>query len=292
MPAYDRLAAAGRERGCVSILTGGGGDEWLIVSPYYAADLIRRRDFKGLYRLWSAMSQSLKYSRLTMLKSAVWTTGLRPLVGAAVRRALRDRAPGLYAARLRRADRLPPWLAPDPELRREIWRRSSDYFGNLYFGDGNYYDYDVATTLDHSLSSMEYEDTFEECRTLGMSIRHPFLDADLTELLYRMKPELLNRGGRSKGLVRETLSRRFPTLGFGKQRKISALDFYTSSVLGDAPAVWKGIGGIRALEQLGIVDPELLGECGEQLTASTKARVASRYWGLLSLECWARDVDL
>src|SRR6185369_14909205 len=41
-PAYHFLALAAKRQGYTTILTGGGGDEWLTVSPYYSADLLRR----------------------------------------------------------------------------------------------------------------------------------------------------------------------------------------------------------------------------------------------------------
>ena len=46
-PAYATLAARGRARGCRVILTGNGGDEWLAVSPFLAADLIKSLDVVG-----------------------------------------------------------------------------------------------------------------------------------------------------------------------------------------------------------------------------------------------------
>ena len=57
-PAYHRLGLEGKQRGCKVILTGGGGDEWLGVSPFLAADLMRSLDVVGLYRLWSTMQSS------------------------------------------------------------------------------------------------------------------------------------------------------------------------------------------------------------------------------------------
>ena len=59
--------------------------------------------------------------------------------------------------------------------------------------------------------STELEETFERSRLLGIPILHPFLDADLTAFLYVTPPELLIRGGRTKGLIRSYLARRFPT---------------------------------------------------------------------------------
>ena len=45
---YEPLARRGAERGCSVILTGMGGDEWLTVSPYLAADLMKALDVRAL----------------------------------------------------------------------------------------------------------------------------------------------------------------------------------------------------------------------------------------------------
>ena len=57
-PAYRHLALEGKRRGCQLILTGHGGDEWLDISPYFAADLLRAGDAGGLYRLWDSWRHS------------------------------------------------------------------------------------------------------------------------------------------------------------------------------------------------------------------------------------------
>ena len=82
-PAYDRLADRGRDRGCTSILTGGGGDEWLIVSPFYAADLIRSLDVRGLIRLYNDHRRSHNVSDPALHTPS--RLALRPPTGAARR---------------------------------------------------------------------------------------------------------------------------------------------------------------------------------------------------------------
>src|SRR5262245_13432560 len=51
LPAYQTLGRDGRRRGCTTILTGGGGDEWLGVTPVIAADQLLALDLIGLYHL-------------------------------------------------------------------------------------------------------------------------------------------------------------------------------------------------------------------------------------------------
>src|SRR4030095_13739149 len=50
LPAYYQLALEGKKRGCQAILTGGGGDEWLGLSPLLAADLLRGFYFPRLFK--------------------------------------------------------------------------------------------------------------------------------------------------------------------------------------------------------------------------------------------------
>ena len=49
-PAYEHLAAQGRDHGCHAILTGSGGDEWLEFNPAYSADLILGGQPRGALR--------------------------------------------------------------------------------------------------------------------------------------------------------------------------------------------------------------------------------------------------
>src|SRR5882672_11326139 len=80
LPAYYQLALEGKRRGCQGILTGGGGDEWLTVSPYLAADLLRDFDLAGFYRLWQSMRHSFKRSSFALAGSLLWTFGAQPLL--------------------------------------------------------------------------------------------------------------------------------------------------------------------------------------------------------------------
>ena len=61
-PAYFSLAQRGHGYGVRVILTGSGGDEWLTVSPFVAADLIRSFEFRGLARHMRAVRRSYNIS--------------------------------------------------------------------------------------------------------------------------------------------------------------------------------------------------------------------------------------
>ncbi len=120
MPAYDRLALMGKEGGCEAVLTGAGGDEWLTVSPFYAADLMRRLDLRGLWYLYRDHSRSHNVSHLIYVRNILWRFGARPVLTSSIKRHLDRVAPSmLERARLAKLDRTAAaWLVPTPHSAR------------------------------------------------------------------------------------------------------------------------------------------------------------------------------
>jgi asparagine synthase (glutamine-hydrolysing) len=288
LPAYHRLGLEGGRRGCTTIMTGGGGDEWLTVTPTYAADLLMAFDFVGLYRLGKSNHRSYRMSRLQTMRDVLWRYGGRTLLRGAVATAL-DRAapPALLAHRRRRIARgTPEWVAPDPELRRAIEQRSmvrpKPHFGDFYMRE-------VRQTFDHALVAMQMEEVFENSRRYGVRLSQPFLDPDLVEFLCRTPPELLNRGGQAKGLVRQTVSNRFPELGFDRQKKVVATGFSRPVITAEGAHAWRAMGGTPALVEAGIVDRNGVERCiQEALAEQARAIYAYRIWDTLSVEAWLR----
>jgi hypothetical protein len=112
-------------------------------------------------------------------------------------------------------------------------------------------------------------------------------------MLYRTPPHVLNQGGRSKGLVRDTLARRFPTLGFDRQRKVAATSFYRSIVFTEGAAVAETYGDCRMLHELGIVDGAEASRAIREALATPEPQRRSaphphRVRDLLNLEAWVR----
>jgi asparagine synthase (glutamine-hydrolysing) len=289
LPAYLHLAREGRQRGCDVIFTGQGGDEWLTVTPFYAADLIFALDIRGLFRLWDNHRRSYPIPPLTVLKSLLWQFGTRPLLGLTAERI----APQWKQARRRRrlVDGGPEWIAPDPELRRMLEQRAESSTeerrrpGKIYLSE-------MDRALDHALVAMELEELFECGKRLGLRFACPFWDADLLAFLYRTPPELLNQGGRSKGLVRAALARRFPDLGFEVHRKITGNTTARTMYVREGRNAWQRLGGATTLTELGIVDGEAVRRMVDDLLArpvSPEKNVHSyRIWDTLTLEAWAR----
>lgn len=294
MPAYDRLALQGRARGCSVILTGNGGDEWLSVSPYYAADLIRNFDVRGLYRLFHEHRRSHRVASLLYLRNLLWRFGARPLLVDRAKRAL-SRSPSLLrdVQARRMGSRIPEWLAPDPELRRSLVERSLETHTTreLRTSDRRHpriYIREMRSGMDHPLVAMELEELQEQGRRLGVRVLQPFWDATLVEFLYRTPPALLNRGGLAKGLVRETVARRFPKLGFETQRKLTATRFARSVLLHEGGQAWQDVRGATALGEAGIVDTRALNQKVDRVLRDPESREFHVVWDVLALETWLR----
>lgn len=287
-PAFQRLSTEGRLRGCRVILTGGGGDEWLGVSPSYASDLIRRLDLVGLYRLTRSMAASYGSPR-AMTRTVLWTYGVRPLARKVGRKTLEVAAPGLLRARRRRrlARSTPDWVAPDPALREELDRRAEERLRRPY-SDCSYLG-DIRESIDHPLVSAQMEESFESARRMEVRQLSPFLDPELVDFLCRTPPALLNKGGRAKGLVRHMLARRFPELGFDRLKKVVATRLFRSELIRDGTVAWGAMGGTRALGELGIVDVAGLKTTIDGVVADERQRFdAWLIWQALNSEAWVR----
>jgi asparagine synthetase B (glutamine-hydrolysing) len=285
-PAYAFLARYAADQGCEVILTGNGGDEWLEAGVHKASIAWRQLDFATLYRLWATMQRSYRFSKGTIAHNLFWTYGLRPILRHGGASALRRTAPGVltWLERRRLAQTTPEWVAPDPELREQMLQRYQLQTQTVSRG-----------ALDSPVVAYELEEFHESGRQLGVRLLHPFWDADLTAFLARVPPRLLMRGGYSKGLVRQSLARKFPSLGFDRHRKVSASGFYRSVLITEGAAAWKAMGGAQALGELGIVDPVALDAHMNHLFRHEQAELsetdpgkAYQIWYVLSLEAWLR----
>lgn len=293
LPAYYALAQEGSRRGCRGILTGGGGDEWLTVSPFLAADLLRDFDLVGFYRLYQTMRRSFRRSSLALLRTALWTFGVKPLVLPPLHKLIKQGAP--WALKLRHqvsprpAPWIPPkWLGPGEDLRRQFdLRRDEEQAGKQ--PTDSIYLREIRPALDHAVISWEWEEYFQVYQRCGVRMLQPFWDADIVEMLYRTPPFLLLQGGRNKSLVRASLARRFPDLGFEQHRKVEATTFYASLIYRNGKEIWQQLDGARTLADLGIVDETRLRPVLERLlTGRREGRNAHRVWTVLNLETWAR----
>ena len=294
-PAYLRLGAEGRERGCEAILTGAGGDDWLNVGPLHMADLVRNLDLARIWRLLANVLRSHNQPRLAAVRYLLWGSGLRPVLMTYGRRGIGAVLPGALGAHYRRRylAQAPSWIAPDPELRRDMALRVEEMVEQVTeeaepSGPFGFYFHRFVESFTRTFRSMEMEEDFEAARRLGLPIRMPYWDLDLIDFLVRTPPDLLNQGGRSKGLVRASVARRFPQLGFDRHRKVSSMEYYRKLLLREGPGAWALMGRPSTLIDLGVIDGRRIDDVLASDLASGQVSRAHGLWKVLNLEAWLR----
>jgi asparagine synthase (glutamine-hydrolysing) len=291
-PAYRQLAREGKERGCKVILTGSGGDEMLLASTYRAADLLRRLDLPGIWRLYRSIQRSYPWPTLHTMRATFWSAAARPLLQRGARKGMRAISPSRLSARWRRkiAEGTPGWVRRDPELWPELLARAERRTATWPPLSTDFYYHECRSALDHVTVSMELERVYEDGRRVGIPIHEPYWDAELQEFLYRVPPDLLEQGGRTKGLVRGMLARRFPDAGFERQKKVIGNEFAFDTFVDEVPQVLAEMGGASALAELGIVDQAELDRAVARMQSDPGERRGSyRLWHVVGLEAWVRD---
>lgn len=285
MPPYMKLTERGSQQGVRTIVTGEGGDEWLNVSPYLKADLWRRGDLAGLYRMAMTWRRSFDASWPVVVKGSIWNYGLRPLVAAGIA----SLAPAAWDRNRtqRLIDSDPDWIARDPALRREQYARALAKVADSRPREG-FYVRELRTFIDDPLMSTTFEEQHLIGQQLGVRFLHPYWDPDLVEHLYRTPPDVLTRGLRTKGLVRAAVARRFPGLGFERKKKVWALSFFAATLERDAPAISRPFIDFSALGDLGVVDPARTRAFVETAFAGTPRHKVNA-WRLVVLESWVRS---
>jgi asparagine synthase (glutamine-hydrolysing) len=295
--AYLALAGAGAEKGARVIMTGGGGDEWLGVDLKLAADFIHARQFGNLVRFARSTVASFSVPAISALRYVLWEYGLREVLRFHARALLARRAPMLLQARRRRAFAKAElgWVAPDPRLQADVRARREVEVERVLEapkvgGRFHFYASDGGMVLDHPILSADREDDYEVGRRAGVEVLHPYWEPDLISFLYRVPPELLLKGGLEKGLVRSTIARRFPRLGFERQKKVLSVDYHYSVVRREAPDALRRLGGCSALAELGVVEGKEADGAIARALAGSDLRQLYRAWELLNLETWTRQV--
>jgi asparagine synthetase B (glutamine-hydrolysing) len=285
MPAYLSLIRQARLDGVSTILTGEGGDEWLGASPFLAADLILKADLRGLVSMARTWKASYRQTWPVVVHGTLWRYGLRPLLGMACSIAAPEAWDRWRAAKVVASS--PSWLVDDPALAAQQFARALASVTPAR-PVGGFYQRESRMTLDLVLNSWLFEEQHQLGRRMGVRYVHPYWDADLVAHVYRVRPERLNDQYRTKALVRRTLARRFPSVGFERQRKAEALGFFASIVRSEAPVLGESVSDFRGLAALGIVKPD--GARAFMRAAWHGSPWESgQAWNLVNMESWIRS---
>lgn len=295
---YHTLATQGKKHGCEVILTGAGGDDWMTVNTAYMSDLMRELKLIQATQFARSLMKSYNLPRRAMFKFSLWDSGLRPLLGLYARQSIKRIAPG--AARKFRRERqmkiklrsLPDWAAPEPELRANLIRKLQVAVEQELDKPepekpyGFYNTTAISAAFYKPATSMEQEENSQIGRRLGLIYGHPFWDAELIEFLCRVPPRLLIVDGREKSIVRKTIARRFPDLGFEKQKKVMASNFYFSNLVAGGNLAFKRFGGLQYLEKLGIISSFDGDRIFSAILNNPDYRIAFQAWELINFEAW------
>ena len=286
-PIYDRLTLAARARGVSVVLSGAGGDEFLMPPAAYAGERFRSLDLPGLVRLGQA---SLGYwpesTWRSVARSLLVTRGIRPVAVAGAAGVLTRLAPDRL--RRMREDRLaatiPHWLVPEREFRRRAtdhlvevvpsWRVRSQLGGRA----SDFLD-------DVSLSNM-WESSYDSNRRLGVRLLAPILEPDVVAFLSNLTPRLLIDHGKAKALARHVLAPRLPTLAHSWPRTVYADSLWQRALEREGARAWSVLGGTPLLAELGVVDEGLLGARIKAGRPGFSGREAARVCRTLVLERW------
>jgi asparagine synthase (glutamine-hydrolysing) len=295
-PVYLKLCLLAARHGRRAILTGEGADEWLGMSPRLAANMLRAYDILGMVRLGKALDNYYAKVRWASVPGVIWQFGMRPALrkardaSAAIGRSIfKSRVHASAAARSRALSPLicEPWFAPSAAFRSQLATRLETHGATEGRPTGldDAYRRTVLANLDAPSSGLRAEEAFLLGRYSGVHQQDPFWDADLIELAVRIRPNVRNRGGVSKALLRDALAKRFPQRAFDAQRKSPSRALLLQSLyLEGARGALRTLGKHWVLGELGVVDVRQAIE----FVHHPPDGKGWRAWDLINLETWVR----
>jgi asparagine synthetase B (glutamine-hydrolysing) len=282
--AYDALLETAKREGCEVLLDGEGGNQLLEVRPQWAADRLLRGDVIALAEMWRAEQQYTRRGRLKLAKFLLFDSGLRPIAREFAHGRLRRLSMGASRKWLvRRAHgALPAWLAPDPRVRGALIEslaapRVAGKSRSLYARV-------LERSLDNVADSMLLEGSFLTTRTSLVRRPSPYYDSALIGFAHSVSPRVLFLGSRYKGIAYESYRRRAPGKTAEKLGVARPARYFSHLLDRDGPSVLQYLGGLRCLEQMGIIET---GRAGELLRDQVSLTPYQR-WQLLATEAWLR----
>jgi asparagine synthetase B (glutamine-hydrolysing) len=282
--AYDRLASMAREAGCEAILTGEGGNELLDPRAGSAADDLLRGDLRALVALWKVEQSYRRRSSVRMARDLILGKVVQTLLRHALTGSLYRLSPtALRWAKAQRARRaLPTWFAPDPGVRRELVERRA---APIRYDDARGpYAQALRRSLDSAQRSILLESTFQIVRSATIEVRNPLYDAQLFRFAHLISPQTLSLGARVKGLAYESYRRRTQGATANRMRVVWFHRYFEELLEREAPNALSYLGGLRCLEQLGVVTPGV----ADAIRRGSPSLTHSDRWNILAAEGWLR----
>ena len=287
---YDALARRAIESGYGVILTGEGGDEWLLPRPEYLADRMRVLDVRAfclLARAWYGFYPV--FSSFDFALGILWLRGARPLARSSSGFALRHWSPRrLTKIRKRRfLEELPAWLMPDAGMREHL----AEWFVGLRPEPraADLYEHARRELLVHPNVAEYCEGAYAARRRVGIPTRSPLLDAAVVEFLFNVRPSRLVHGGQAKWLARRLLAPKLGDLVDRWPRTIYGDSFWEWVMHREGGQAWDTLGGATLLTELGIVDGRMLNRIfRDDVVSGRPVTDLVKLWHVMTLESWLR----
>jgi asparagine synthase (glutamine-hydrolysing) len=268
--ALERLWARG---GRVQ-LTGHGADSLLCGSPFVYADRLYRGDL-------GAIRDVLGSAGAEGRGRAVYRYLARPLLPAPADRALR-----LLAGRRPLRSRLPEWISPELVRRAGLLDRLATLTRPGHLGRRA-----PAQIRGIALDFAEFDQVVHwherHARSLGIDVRHPFLDRRLFEYVLSLPPERLFQLGSTKLLLRQAVAGVLPDAVRLRQDKTLFDPFLAFSFEKEAGRIEALLRAPR-IADMGLVIADQLREAFKEIRSGlwTRARTFSF---AIKLELWLRS---
>lgn len=282
----DALCARAGREGCRAIMTGDGGDEWLLPAPVWAADRLLRFDLPALVRLSQAWYGWLPVQgRRDVARGVLWHWGARQVFRGAAGQLLARWAPRhLRRWRTRTVtEPMPSWLTPDPMFRDELVDWVIERTPTV--APSRLYEHTRRGWLEDASFSLMMEEAFSSSQRLGVPTMMPLLDPDLIGLLHLLPQGDLVRGGRAKSFAREYLTQ---SLSFAHDwpRTVYGDSVWDAMMAREGRDAWCELGGVPSLSELGVVNGAAVEDLIRAGRPGDEISGAADLWEVMSLESW------
>lgn len=270
------LCTMAKQNGARVLMWGFGADEWLTGNPAHCADLLRRFEFKKLYKQLRHDIAAHKFleEHVTTLDAARWC--LLPLIPRAlksrIKRRLQWNVPGWITPAFSHAIGLQDRLLRDPGHPVFPTRAQQAMHGTLVSGIGA-----LANELVNRFESHQ-----------GMEGRSPFCDRRLIEFAFALPEEQRWHNGETKYILRRAMRGHLPDSIQQRNTKGNFIHEFTDSLARESAG--EAFRSLR-LATDGYVDAGAVRKMHERCTQGDQTTAWS-LWTILALERWIDNAGM